>query len=265
MNRKDLTFGSRPRLLVSVKNARESAIAIEGGAEIIDIKEPARGSLGKSDDAVIREIADTVRALDPKLPISSALGELHDWDAANPLPVLPNEVDFVKLGLSQSAGCKDWVADFGRFRELLTEQSARRLSWVTVIYADWQSARAPSPDQILDAIPQTGSEAVLVDTFHKDGRSLWEILPPGEFAALAKRVHGLGLPLAVAGNLRLKDLSRLEPFSPQIIAIRSAACRDGNRNGPISANAVQQFRECLRSREATAARSRGRKPTEKRA
>ena len=37
---------SQPSLLVSVRCVDEVAAAIEGGAEIIDVKEPSHGSLG---------------------------------------------------------------------------------------------------------------------------------------------------------------------------------------------------------------------------
>ena len=37
------------RLLVSVRNAEEAESALQGGADILDAKEPANGALGKVD------------------------------------------------------------------------------------------------------------------------------------------------------------------------------------------------------------------------
>ena len=45
------------RLLVSVRAAAEVAPALAGGADIIDAKEPARGSLGAVSPTRLREIA----------------------------------------------------------------------------------------------------------------------------------------------------------------------------------------------------------------
>jgi uncharacterized protein (UPF0264 family) len=42
------------RLLVSVANAAEARTALEGDADIIDVKDPSRGSLGMADASVQR-------------------------------------------------------------------------------------------------------------------------------------------------------------------------------------------------------------------
>ena len=47
-------------LLVSVRSAAEALTALAGGAALIDAKEPASGSLGRADDAVIRDIVTAV-------------------------------------------------------------------------------------------------------------------------------------------------------------------------------------------------------------
>ena len=243
MNLRELARKDRPRLLVSVRNSTEARAAVKGGAEIVDIKEPDRGSLGKADDAVIREIADTVRSLDESLPISAALGELREWESR--LPVLPDEIQYAKLGLSGSAHSTNWPEDWLRYRKGVSEQSRNGLSWVAVIYADWKTAHAPSPADILEVVGDSNFDAVLVDSFKKDGRSLIEIFSTKELESLADRVHEMRLPLAVAGSLRLSDLPELMRYAPEIIAIRTAACKVGNRNGPICAEAVAAFREQL--------------------
>ena len=63
----------RPGLLVSVRSAPEARAACRGGATVIDVKEPARGPLGRADAPTWR----AVRAVVPEaVPVSVALGEL---------------------------------------------------------------------------------------------------------------------------------------------------------------------------------------------
>ncbi|MEK6259990.1 MAG: (5-formylfuran-3-yl)methyl phosphate synthase, partial [Planctomycetota bacterium] len=50
----------RPRLLVSVRSPEEALAAIEGGADILDVKEPTRGSLGMANIEIIAAIARRV-------------------------------------------------------------------------------------------------------------------------------------------------------------------------------------------------------------
>ena len=85
-----------PRLLVSVRNAEEAIAACCGGADIIDVKEPLNGSLGRASAEVMESIAAslsdcaadcTPTATEPMLhdavatprPLSLALGEVDEW------------------------------------------------------------------------------------------------------------------------------------------------------------------------------------------
>ncbi len=67
------------RLLVSVRTEHEVAAALAGGADIIDAKEPARGSLGPVSPEVLQAIAARVPE---SMPLSVALG---DFGTAAPL------------------------------------------------------------------------------------------------------------------------------------------------------------------------------------
>src|SRR5262249_54305435 len=65
----------RPRLLVSVRSAAEAIAAVEGGADLIDIKEPSHGSLGRADDAAVTAV---LQAVGGRKPVSAAFGELRE-------------------------------------------------------------------------------------------------------------------------------------------------------------------------------------------
>ncbi len=240
---------NRPKLLVSVRNPQEARLAIEGGAEIIDIKEPSRGSLGKADDGVIAEIALAVRELDQAFPISVALGELHEWEAAQNPPRLPKEIAFVKLGLAGFGNDMEWGEKWRHFRDRFQTVNPHSPGWVMVSYADWESAKAPHPEELIAAAISFGCQAVLLDTFRKDGRSLLDILPWEELLEIQAATHRRELPLAVAGSLRTADLTHVRLLSPEIVAIRSAACREGIRDGSICPIAVRQFRDSLRENQ----------------
>src|SRR5437879_2488209 len=66
-----------PGLLVSVRSSEEAAAALAGGAHVIDIKEPAHGSLGRADDQTVSAVLACVAG---RRPVSAALGELVDYD-----------------------------------------------------------------------------------------------------------------------------------------------------------------------------------------
>src|SRR6516225_6775314 len=122
-------------LLVSVRSVFEAAEALAGGAALIDVKEPASGSLGRADAGTTTDI---LRFVAGRQPVSAALGELTE----GALPSTPG-LTFVKWGL---AGCarRNWRRDL--------VEAGQRLSLtpgygapVATTYADWQRADSPSP------------------------------------------------------------------------------------------------------------------------
>src|SRR3974377_74226 len=82
-------------LLISVRDAEEAKIALQSGADLIDVKEPLRGPLGPPDPRTVDEIS---RVISSKLPLSLALGELSDWDPKTWM-LFPRGVSFAKRGL----------------------------------------------------------------------------------------------------------------------------------------------------------------------
>src|SRR3954469_22907203 len=94
------------RLLVSVRSAAEAEAALAGGADIIDVKEPSRGSLGMADETVIQDVVATVAG---RAPVSVALGDLADNRAYAALP----GVTWAKLGFRPLE--RDWEHADGHF------------------------------------------------------------------------------------------------------------------------------------------------------
>lgn len=234
-----------PRLLVSVRSWAEAAVAIEGGTQILDVKEPARGSLGMADPGVIREIARQIRVAGCSLPLSIALGELRDWIGRDDWPSLPEEVTFAKLGLSELAAISDWQSVWRQVRADFDRQRTVPLSWVAVVYADQQAARSPGHEEILVEASSTGCAGLLIDTYVKSDRSLTDFVPVPSLIETAERCHSRGMFLALAGRLGLGSLAGIGMVNADVIAIRSAACRQGDRTGMIEAGRVSEFREAM--------------------
>jgi (5-formylfuran-3-yl)methyl phosphate synthase len=228
-------FGSRivtmPRLLVSVRNSREAEAALNGGADLIDIKEPRNGPLGRAHDSVIDSI---VRTVDGRAPISAACGEL-DLDA----PRLPHGLVFAKFGLAGWKG-RGWISSGERIRATLP----LRCGFVAVAYADWQTCSAPSPDEIANAAAVHRFGAFLIDTYDKVGGSLLDHLSIDTIHDLIDRCQSAGVPVALAGSLGLDEIERLVSVRPAWFAVRGAAC-DGGRNGTIDSKKVRRLKSAI--------------------
>ncbi|MBX3439425.1 MAG: hypothetical protein KF861_18195, partial [Planctomycetaceae bacterium] len=149
-----------PRLLVSVRSADEARSALEGGADIIDVKDPHRGSLGRADASVIAELATGKEFVDSQIPLSVALGEVQEWNESDELD-LPGNVTFAKLGLAGLQRDADWTARWTRARESSERRTAAPIGWIAVIYADAANAGSPPAQQVLEAAAATTCAGVL--------------------------------------------------------------------------------------------------------
>ncbi|GAB4144406.1 MAG: (5-formylfuran-3-yl)methyl phosphate synthase [Planctomycetaceae bacterium] len=247
-----LDFSSRsPQLLVSVSNVNEAESALAGGCDILDIKEPARGSLGMADSHVIDEIANHAHFASAEshqsVPVTAALGETLDWQDESPIPQLPTDLTYLKLGTAGLANYADGMQKWKTVRHRFDESAESPFAWVAVGYADWQRADAPSPAEILDWAAESGCAGVLIDTFRKDGRTLLDWISPGELATWIQSAHQTEMFVALAGSLKREHLPELMQCRPDIIAVRSAACDSGNRRGPICSEATRKLSAALKS------------------
>jgi uncharacterized protein (UPF0264 family) len=217
------------KLLVSVRSVDEARAALEGGAAVIDVKEPENGPMGRADVAVWRSVREAVAGA---VPVSVALGELWEWTGAGLEPSVFSNLAFRKLGLS-GAG-PDWVQRWSVLRRAWGPGP----SWVAVVYADWPAARAPHPDAVLDAaLAADDCAGVLIDTWDKARPSPVE----RSWASWLARARAGGRFIALAGGLGEADILRLAPLAPDLFAVRGAACRRGDRRAPIERERVARL------------------------
>ncbi|MBS0265487.1 MAG: hypothetical protein JSS02_26380 [Planctomycetes bacterium] len=240
---------SPPRLLVSVRSAAEAALALKGGCDVLDVKEPARGALGMADTSTIAAIAAVAAAGNTPVPVSVALGEACEWSGDRLGLELPAGIAYVKLGTAQlhNPGTAHWR--FAEAQEKFAVLAAAPLTaaphWIAVAYADHHLAGTIAPEAVADLACDCHCVGLLVDTYSKQQRRLVDWLDAPRLTALGARCRELGLQYALAGRLQLDDLPAVLSAQPEIVGIRSAACRDGERNGPIDTDAIRSFRQSL--------------------
>src|SRR5262245_36077075 len=240
-----------PGLLVSVRSADEARAALAGGADVIDVKEPNRGPLGAANREVIAEV---VRVVDGRAPVTAAAGELVDLLptlADNSCATMPVGVSFAKIGLSQCATINNWQSHWQQALTALRGDGPLQALPVAVVYADWQAAGSPAPNEIYSAALDIDCRVVLIDTWNKFSGTLFNYLPLGELRFFVDRVRSSGkFVVVLAGSLTAANLLTAMELQPNLIAVRGAAC-DAGRNGAISQKRVSNLCMLLASASRT--------------
>jgi uncharacterized protein (UPF0264 family) len=233
------------RLLVSVTDAGEARVAVEGDVDIVDVKNPAEGSLGAPGPRVIEQVREVVP---PERPVSAAIGDLPNLPGTAALAALGaarSGAAYVKVGLWGTSTTEEAVAVLRAVREALDGGA----TVIASAYADGERVSGgPLPARaVVAAARQAGVGGCLLDTAVKDGRGLFEWLTPEVLEALVAEGHAAGLEMALAGALRAEDLAAVRATGADIVGVRSAACRDGRRTAPLDAEEIGRLRaECQR-------------------
>ncbi|HEX5619498.1 MAG TPA: (5-formylfuran-3-yl)methyl phosphate synthase [Solirubrobacteraceae bacterium] len=230
------------KLLVSVVDADEAQVAAAAGADIVDVKNPAEGSLGAPEPAVI---ADVRAAVPAELPVSAAIGDMPNLPGTAALAALGatrSGAAFVKVGLWGVATEPDAIALLRAVRDGVAAVPGTVV--VAAAYADAvRVAPTPLAPALLPRVARAaGLEACLLDTAVKDGHGLLEWLSPATLTALVAEAHIAGLQVALAGALRAEDLPVIRATGADVVGVRSAACEDGLRAGQLDAERVRTLR-----------------------
>ncbi len=230
------------KLLISVRDQHEAVAAESAGADIIDIKEPTRGSLGAAD---IETVCAVIAQINGRLPVSMACGELSQA-ADSPSPFRGIPVRYAKIGMSGYRNRGRWRGDWSHWCRSLSAGTQA----IAVVYADAMAAAAPAPLEIISLAAGMGCVGVLIDTFHKQkSRSLLDCCGAAEIIRMIQDAQEKSLFVAVAGSLNRKSIPTVLAWGPDIIAVRGAACA-GNRLGRIESRKVCELAAILAA-EAT--------------
>ena len=220
------------KMLASVADLAETEIAISGGADIIDLKDPKAGALGAVATDLVRQ---AVQAVAGRRPTSAVCGDLPmepETIRARAGEVAATGVDYVKVGFFPSpraAACAEALA-----------LVAARTKLIAVLFADKE------PDfGLLDAFAKHGFHGAMVDTADKTKGRLLHHLPPERIPAFVNRAHALGLQVGLSGSLEAPDIPRLLPFSPDFLGFRGALCDRSQRTAAIDAEAVKHIRSLI--------------------
>jgi dihydroneopterin aldolase len=218
--------------LASVTDEREALLAlVDGGADIIDCKDPAGGALGALPAATVQRIVAKVSS---RRPVSATIGDLPT-DVGVLAPAVRRTaaagVDYVKLGLFRADALETVLWELAPL--------ARRHRLVAVLFADL----APRLE-ILPVLADAGFAGVMLDTARKGGATLLDHAELPLLADFVQRARGLNLLCGLAGSLRASQVRDLAPLGPDYLGFRGALCAQG-RSSALCPEALRRVRRCL--------------------
>ena len=230
-------------LLISPINTQEAREAIEGGADIIDVKNPKEGSLGANFPWVIRDIREITP--EDKL-VSATLGDVPYKPGTVSLAAMGAHVsgaDYIKVGLYGTKDYDEAVEVMENVAKTIKDVDNDTIV-VAAGYADAHRVGAVDPMEIPKVAKDAGCDLAMLDTAVKDGHTLFDYLSIEDLEKFVNEAHSYGLKTALAGSVKKEQLKPLNDIGCDVVGIRGAACVGGDRNtGKIHHTAVAELKE----------------------
>lgn len=246
------------RLLVSVIDAEEAVAAWQGGADVIDVKDPSVGALGAPAPETLRAIR---AGLPAHVPVSVALGDATAGPgtlAFAAVAAVGLGAAWVKIGLAGIRSTQDVVAALSPACGALNAMPRPAPLWgtgepgglVAVAYADLAAAQGACIERLPAAAAAAGARGCMLDTAVKDGRSLLDGQSLDTLRRFAGECRRLGLLCGLAGSLRAADLPAIARTGADLGGVRGAAAGGDRLRGRVTARAVSALVAALAEREA---------------
>lgn len=220
------------KLLASVSSLTEAKLVLAKQVDILDLKDPLSGSLGRLSTATIEEI---VAWVNQRCPISATIGDLPmkpDLIGQAVEQMAETKVEFIKIGIESNKAGTDVIKALAS----LTDDCLL----VAVLFAD----QRPNLD-ILDNLKQAGFAGAMLDTFAKNVGALTDIYATEEIADFVTQVKSRQMICGLAGSLSARDIPGLLAIQPDYLGFRGALCTEGNRKGELDPRAVERIKHAI--------------------
>jgi len=232
-------------LLISPINTEEAREAIEGGADIVDVKNPKEGSLGANFPWVIKSISE----LTPEgMYVSATLGDVPYKPGTVSLAAagaVVSGADYIKVGLYGTKNYEEALEVMENVVKTVKDSNEDAVV-VAAGYADAHRVGAVDPMEIPRVAADAGADLAMVDTAVKDGKTLFDFMDEEALTKFNDITHDYGLESALAGSVKKEQLEMLYDIGCDVVGIRGAACVGGDRNtGKIHRSAVGELKKMI--------------------
>ncbi|OIR04538.1 hypothetical protein GALL_134740 [mine drainage metagenome] len=221
------------QLLISVTSIEEAQIALENGADIIDLKDPAAGALGALPLSKIQAVVDYVNGI--KL-VSATIGDLPmqpDLILQQVIALVNAKVDIVKIGFFETD-------DYQPCLDVLLSLTQKGIKLIAVLFAEHTYSTS-----LIDDIKNAGFIGVMLDTAKKNGSTLLDYYSEAQRMSFSQRILALGLSYGLAGSLRLEHVATVQKMHPTYIGFRGGVCAENRRQLSLNGAKIKEIRNVL--------------------
>ena len=233
-------------LMVSVQNLHEAKQAMQGHADIIDVKNLQEALVGSAKPTIFKSVRDAVPS------------EIH---ASLTLGVVPNQEGTVAMAVwaagkmnATSVKVGFMQAEYEKSVEILQASKealeGTETKLIGSLFADNVLYKGGLDPHLMPKLARDGNcDGWLIDTLTKDGRNLFDFIPESELKDMVMEGKSDGMSTALSGHLKMSDLDELARVNPDIVGVRGAVCSRGDRDNGVYWESVAEFKHQVELRK----------------
>lgn len=231
------------QLLISVTSIEEAQIALENGADFIDLKDPAQGALGALPLATITEIVSYVKVVSnsTRKLTSATIGDLPmkpQFIAEQVAQLAKTGVDIIKIGFFDDG--ENRLSDYESCLSALEPLVKSGLKLIAVLFAEYKY-----PFSLISSIKNAGFYGVMLDTAIKNGTTFLDYFTEEEFNKFSQNVRAHNLIFGLAGSLAIQHVAKVKEFNPSYIGFRGGVCVGNQRKFKLDSAKITAIRKLL--------------------
>ncbi|RLG73898.1 MAG: hypothetical protein DRO08_00960 [Thermoprotei archaeon] len=234
------------KLLVSIWYPEELFDAVEGGADIVDVKDPSSGSLGAPKPEVLRNIVNIINSKNIKCELSAAVGDVKCCPSTVRLAayfLASMKLNYIKVGIEAN----DVETAYNIARSVVEGAKEVGSSKVILVgYADFRRVKSISPLNLPEIAYKAEADGVMIDTRIKNGANTFNYLTLSYLKKFVIRAKERSLLTALAGGIRGEHIKIAYGLGFDVVGVRTAACH-GGRLGKVSRSKVEKLKEIISS------------------
>ncbi|MHA1820838.1 MAG: (5-formylfuran-3-yl)methyl phosphate synthase [Promethearchaeota archaeon] len=236
---------TRIKVLISPRSYDEIIETLKGVPDIIDIKNPAEGSLGANFPWIIRSakeellkkikengVSEENTIKYDHVKVSAAIGDFPNLPGTASLAALGAAyagADYIKVGLKGTPNIDAAIELSSSIVKAVKEFDSKK-NVVIAGYADQIAEKLPiRPLDIPLIAEKSGADVAMLDTFNKNGTSIFDHLSIDDLKEFIADAHARNLKVAIAGALNFSHIPLIKQLNPDIIGVRSMVCENFDR------------------------------------
>ena len=200
------------RFLASIKNIEEAKKVLFSNIDIIDFKNVNDGALGFVGVEIVNQGRKLLKEHIISVTMGNDLNPNNESLINNINSVVKNRIEYIKIGMFD-------ISMLHEHKNLLDNIDFSSTKPICVVFADQDFDLS-----LIQKIIDIGYKGVMIDTCHKNGKSVLDLITKDDISQFIKIVKNNNVICGLSGSLKIRHIRELKHLDVNFLGFRGELC-----------------------------------------